>query len=1054
MILLPPFHWLFAIVVLCLTAGVGSAQPGGVVIHEIVADNRSGLRDEDGAASDWLELHNPTMAAVSLAGAALTDSPAVPSKWPLPALLLPPQGYLVIFASGKDRRDPAGTLHTNFSLSKDGEYLALTWQEEVVSGFVPAFPAQVEDVSYGYRTSGGSELVFMTQPTPGAANQLVSTVSGAVAIAPPGGTFAAPFAVTLTPVRAGDVIHYTLDGTLPDAASPIYTGPISITVSTRLRTVARAQGFTGAVTGVSYVRLAPDIVGYTSPLPLMVLENFNGGPVPAKGLSSQQVAEQPAVWMLHERRGSSAVLSGTPQLSGDIGIRGRGHFSSTWSKKAYAVECRAPDGSSTDAAPLDLPANDDWVLYYPDPAEFRDPTMIANTFIYELSRRLGRYAPRFRFVEVFLNTNGGDLSLTDRQGVYVLIEKISRGPQRLPFSSLSPDGTRGGALLSIDRPDAIPETGFPTQNGATAPQFFRTAGPDRISQTAPNDLTLSGDDLPGNSSAVVNFQQPGGYRILPAQRTALETWFRGFEDALYHPVDWRDPAVGWRRWLVEEDWAQGYLLQNFTRHFDALRLSVHPWLGDDRKLRLGPIWDVTPDSYHGQDPPDHSLYYRSGQLWFPRLFADADFKQTYIDQWTRWRRTGFSDAAMEAVIDAQAAEITAAKAVAQGIPDAASWNSKLTVMKSWVKGRAAYFDSSFVPLPVISPPGGIVTPGSVVAVGSTGTGCWVTTDGTDPRLPGGAVSPSALPAGDLTISGDVRITARSRNGIDWSGPATVVFAVNAVPASMGNPMISEIHYHPAAANSGEVAAGFLDREDFEFIELHNRASAKVSLHDVRLILDRKLYEPAWEGISADRWTIPAGGRLVLVRNRVAFARRYGPAVLPGGVLTGSLSNASQSLFLEKSDGTAIGAVTYDPANPWPPAADGAGYSLTLREGGQPELAEGWRSSVSIHGSPGSSDALAYTGLDDAAWQVYSLGQAAPLEMTPPGPGQRISLRVPRGADRARYTLEQSADLRHWQPAAVAPPLESRTAAGEVVMSWPFFKVPDHPFRRVRAAAVP
>ncbi|MES2468564.1 MAG: CotH kinase family protein [Verrucomicrobiota bacterium] len=1054
MIFHPPLRWFYALCLFWLCAGAGLAQPVGVVIHEFVADNRTGLRDEDGAASDWLELHNPTAAAVSLAGATLTDSAAVPAKWPLPAVVVPPHGYLVIFASGKDRRDPASMLHTNFSLSKDGEYLALTWRNEVVSGFVPSFPPQVEDVSYGYRFSGGSDLIFMLQPTPGAPNQPASAVPGAVAVSPPAGTFTAPFSVTLAAGSARDVIHYTLDGTAPGAASPVYAGPVPITASTRLRAVAQADGLSGAVSGAAWVRLAPDMAGLTSPLPLMVIENFNSGPVPAKGLGTQQVAAQAAVWVLHERQGSSAALSGIPQLSGDIGIRGRGHFSSTWSKKPYAVECRAADGSSTEAAPLDLPANDDWVLYYPDPAEFRDPTMIANTFIYELSRRLGRYAPRLRFVELFLNTDGGDLSLADRQGVYVLLEKISRGSQRLPFSSLSADGTRGGALLSINRPDAIPETGFPAENGATAPQFFRTAGPDRISQTSPDVLTLAGDDLPGNSSAALNFEQPGGYRILTAQRTALETWFRQFEDALYHPVNWQDPAVGWRHWLVEEDWAQGYLLQNFTRHFDALRLSVYPWLGDDRKLRLGPIWDVTPDSYQAEDPPDYFLYYRSEQLWFPRLFADADFKQTYLDQWTRWRRTGFSDTAMEAVIDRQAAEITAAKAVAQGIPDAAAWQSRLTVMKTWAKGRAAYFDSNFVPLPVIVPPGGIVSAGSAAAITSAAPECWVTTDGSDPRLPGGGVSPVAVAASSLTISGDVRLIARSRNGVDWSGPVSVVLAVGAVPAGMGNPVISEIHYHPAAPDAGEQADGFTDREDFEFIELHNRAAAKVSVHDIRLILDRDLYQPAWDGVTADRWTIPAGGRLVLVRNRAAFVRRYGPAIPISGVLTGGLSNAAQSLVLEKFDGLPVGAVTYGSTAPWPAAADGAGYSLTLREGGQAGPAEEWRSSVAVHGSPGGSDALAYTGQNDADWQAYALGAAAQPEWTGSGPERRISLRIPPGADRARYTVEQSANLTQWQAAVVTGPVENRLTAGGFELFWHFSGVRPEPFLRIRASAEP
>ena len=1041
---------------LCFFSGITLlwAQVTGVVINEISADNRTGLRDEDGAASDWLELHNPTPAPISLAGGFLTDSPDQPAQWPLPSVVLPPQGYLVIFASGKDRREVAGTLHTNFALSKNGEYLALTWRGEVVSGFTPSFPPQLEDGSYGYRISGGIGLVFMAPPTPGAPNNPASALLGNVEISPPAGTFTAPFSVTLSAGSSGAVIHYTLDGTVPTAASPAYSGPLPVAATTRLRTLARAHGLSSAVSGASWVRQAPDMAGYTSPLPLMVIENFNGGPVPAKGLSAPQVTAQAAVWMVHERNGSTADLSGLPQLHGDIGIRGRGYLSSTWLKKPYAVECRAADGSATEAAPLGLPSNDDWVLYYPDPGVLRDSTMLANTFIYELSRRLGRYAPRFRFVELFLNQDGGDLTLADRQGVYVLMEKISRGSRRLDFSGLSADGTSGGALLTINRPDAIPESGFPAINGTTSPQFFRTAGPDRISQTSPNVMMFSGDDLPGSSGAVLNFEQPGGYRILTAQRTALETWFRNFEEALYHQADWRDPVVGWRNWLVEEDWAQGYLLNNFVRHSDAMLLSVYPWLGNDRKLRFGPIWDVTPGGYTDQGSPDTALYYRSGQLWFPRLFADIDFKQTYVDQWTRWRRTGFGDAAMEAIIDRQAAEITPARAAAQGISNAAEWQSRLGAMKAWVKGRAAYFDESFVPLPVISPPGGIVGAGHAVTVSSTAPQCWMTVDGSDPRLPGGGVSPLAVPAGPAVISQDARITARSRNGAEWSGPVSMVFAVGAVPATAADLSISEIHYHPAVLSSAEQSAGFMDRDDFEFIELANRGNSKVSLHDVRLVLDEDLDQPAWEGVSADQWTLPAGGRLVLVKNRAAFVLRYGAAGPVGGVCQGSLSNSGGPLYLEKTDGTALTGVNYGTTGLWPSSADGAGYSLTLREGGRAGNPSAWRTSVAWHGSPGSGDAVAYSGSTDAAWRTYGLGSMPSHSWSGTGAGQRLTLLAPPGADRAVYTVEQSADLAGWQTEPWSGPVETRTIEGDYLLSWNPPVTKPLRFLRIRATALP
>src|SRR5262245_49647032 len=101
----------------------GSAQE--MRINEFMAINRHGLTDEDGDTSDWLELYNPSSNAVSLLDWYLTDDASDLRKWQFPNVSVPGGGYLVVFASGKDRRTPAAQLHTNFQLDGDGEYLAL-----------------------------------------------------------------------------------------------------------------------------------------------------------------------------------------------------------------------------------------------------------------------------------------------------------------------------------------------------------------------------------------------------------------------------------------------------------------------------------------------------------------------------------------------------------------------------------------------------------------------------------------------------------------------------------------------------------------------------------------------------------------------------------------------------------------------------------------------------------------------------------------------------------------------------------------------------------------
>src|SRR5688500_7135284 len=122
-----------------------------VVISEFMARNETGLRDEDGAFSDWIELHNSGSAPVNLDGWYLTDTTNNLTKWRIPATNILAGGYLVIFASGKDRATPGAPLHTSFNLSGSGEYLALVRPDGVTiaSEYAPLFPEQFDDISYG-----------------------------------------------------------------------------------------------------------------------------------------------------------------------------------------------------------------------------------------------------------------------------------------------------------------------------------------------------------------------------------------------------------------------------------------------------------------------------------------------------------------------------------------------------------------------------------------------------------------------------------------------------------------------------------------------------------------------------------------------------------------------------------------------------------------------------------------------------------------------------------------------------------------------------------------
>ncbi|MBN1133119.1 MAG: lamin tail domain-containing protein [Bacteroidales bacterium] len=228
------------------------AQSVEIRINEFMALNESTLTDEDGDFSDWIELYNPRPEPVSLAGWTLSDEMDRPGKWALPALYIQPQKHLLIFASGKDRTDPLGKLHTNFQVSGDGEYLGLFNTGGVaVSEFNPAFPPQEADISYGYIDTG---YTFFSIPTPGTENLRTGIQVPPPVFSVPHNFFEAPFQLELSAAGGGS-IYFTTDGTLPgETHGTLYTEPLTVQTTAIVRAVAiNENGISGPVATQSYI---------------------------------------------------------------------------------------------------------------------------------------------------------------------------------------------------------------------------------------------------------------------------------------------------------------------------------------------------------------------------------------------------------------------------------------------------------------------------------------------------------------------------------------------------------------------------------------------------------------------------------------------------------------------------------------------------------------------------------------------------------------------------------------------------------------------------------
>jgi hypothetical protein len=248
-----------------------------VFINEVMSSNGTVATDEDGDFEDWIELFNAGGEAVQLGGYGLSDRIDEPFQWILPDTVLGAGQFVVVWASGKDRRLD-GVLHANFRLSVAGEDVILTAPDSsTVDHLAPiAIP---RDVSYGRAPDGTSRWQFFVTPTPGAPNAdtgLDGFLDPPVASHEPG-MYTTAFGLALSTSQPGAAIRFTLDGSVPNEQSPVYAGPILI------------QNRSHRPETISLIRTAP---GWNSPVPGI----FKGTVVRARAFADGQASSDVATF--------------------------------------------------------------------------------------------------------------------------------------------------------------------------------------------------------------------------------------------------------------------------------------------------------------------------------------------------------------------------------------------------------------------------------------------------------------------------------------------------------------------------------------------------------------------------------------------------------------------------------------------------------------------------------------------------------------------------------------------------------------------------------------
>jgi hypothetical protein len=413
------------------------------------------------------------------------------------------------------------------------------------------------------------------------------------------------------------------------------------------------------------------------------LSAFDGTSLPVVVVEApQRIVDEPKVdarLRIYAGGASSLdVLSALePDFDGRMGIEIRGYTSQEFPKKQYGLETRGPTGDDIDEALLGMPAESDWILHAP----FMDKSLMRNHVAYELSRQMGQYAPRTRFVELFLVAGSGRrVELESYRGVYVLTEKIKRGPERVPIEELDE--------LAMTEPDI--------QGGYL------------LEWTQRKRLDAGEVSFSTRHAEVLLIDYPKAGELDAAQERWIIEHIEAFEAALAELEQNRD-SDSFEAFIDVDTFVDYFLLSELLRNHDVFIASTFIHKPRTGKLRMGPAWDF--DRAFG-DVEFGGNWRASGWLmtsrgWARVLLTSPRFLARYRERWRLHRSGPLADARVQQLIDEARGSLSDAAArnfekwrvlgryvKANREPYSRSFGEEVDKLSRWLHERAAWMDEN------------------------------------------------------------------------------------------------------------------------------------------------------------------------------------------------------------------------------------------------------------------------------------------------------------------------------------------------------------------------
>jgi hypothetical protein len=541
--------------------------------------------------------------------------------------------------------------------------------------------AVVSVVIAGMSIGDFGQALPRAKAAPPAVAAAAEDLTGDITFSVPSGTFQGQVSVQLSTTIADAQIRYTTNGTVPTASSTLYTGSaLTLSATTQLRAQAFVGGAASGAMGTSlYVARS---INANHDLPLVVIDSYGGGK-PTRDTRDAAV-------MLMAPENNASTLAQTPTIATRAGFHLRGQSSSNFEKAPYRLEFWDNEDSDADYPVLGMPADSDWVLRGP----FPDKTLIRDAFAYTLGQDMGLKAPRFRFVELYLNTDNSPMAADDYRGVYLLDETIKRSPDRLNIQKLKKT-----------------DLAEPEISGGYILQFNLLASePPTLTCTRPTQQTPCWSDL-----EVVEPKD-----LEPAQQTWITNYIQKFHDSL-RSANPSNPQTGYPAYIDVNSFIDRIIHNELAREGDSYMRSTHFYKDRGGKLVAGPLWDydlgynaVPPFGGGGANAAVQGWQYQGfgggfgTSDWFQKLMADPTFLAQVKARWRTLRQGVLSDAQLIARMNSLSTPLTnAAARNFQRWPNlntvqvggfqtqtTQTWQQQLTMMQTFLTQRAAWLDSA------------------------------------------------------------------------------------------------------------------------------------------------------------------------------------------------------------------------------------------------------------------------------------------------------------------------------------------------------------------------